>query len=209
MKITNLEPQKKYKNRLNVYIDGEFAFGIDEFDAARLRLKEGKEITEAELCNIKNDVLFSSAKDYALKLVSTNFYTEHAVKNKLKNRKYDDETIERTIVFLKEYNFINDIDYAKKYIEECVNIKKYGKHKIKAMLKEKGISSEITEDAMSYYDFEETESRNLFPLMKKKLGGNFDYKNTAKAKRYFVSHGYDYAAVDSVLKAVIEEESIN
>lgn len=204
MQITDIAPQKKYKNRLNVYIDGEFSFGIDEFDAFKLKLKIGKEITEEELFSIKENVIFSKAKEYALLLVTKGFYTEKGVRSKLSDRLYDDETINKVICFLKEYKFIDDLEYAKSYSKECLYIKKYGRKKIKMMLYEKGIASDLIEEVMAEFDFDEAEEDNLSELIEKKLGGNFDFKNVMKTKRYFVSRGYDYNVIDKALKKITE-----
>lgn len=203
MQITDISPQKKHKNRLNVYIDDEFSFGIDELDALRLKLKIGNEITEDEICKIKETIIFSKAKDYALSLVSARFYTEKGIIRKLKDKAYDDETIEKIIIFLKEYDFIDDFQYAKKYIEECISLKKYGHMKIKMQLREKGIASDLLDEAMSYFDFDEIENENLACLVEKKLGGDFEYKNIMRAKRYFVARGYDFGAVDDAIKKIV------
>lgn len=206
MQITELVPQKRHKNRLNVYVDGEFSFGIDEFDAFRLKLKAGKEITEDEISEIKETVIFSKCKEYTLSLVSARFYTEEGIKRKLKEKEYDEETIEKTIEFLKEYNLINDFDYAKKYIEECLNLKKYGRNKIKMQLREKGILGDTIDEAMSYFDFDELENSNLAELVEKKLGGDFEYKNIMKTKRYFMSRGYDFGLIDRAIRKITKDE---
>ena len=116
----------------------------------------------------------------------------------------DDETINKVICFLKEYKFIDDLEYAKSYTKECLYIKKYGRKKIKMMLYEKGIASDLIEEIMAEFDFDEAEEDNLSELIEKKLGGNFDFKNVMKTKRYFASRGYDYNVIDKALKKITE-----
>lgn len=204
MKITEISPQKKQKNRLNVFVDGEFSFGIDEFDLAMLKLKEGMEISESEIASIKEKVILSKAKDYSLSLVARRFYTEKGIKRKLFDKGYDEDTVNSAVAFLKEYNYIDDNLYARKYIDECVNLKKYGRTKIKMSLIEKGVDADIISKAMSEFDFDEIESNLLSELVAKKLGGNFEYKNILKVKRFFVSKGYDYSLVDSAIRKAKE-----
>ena len=45
--ITRIEPQKKNRQRRNIYLDGEFAFGLDEEVVAAYHLSEGDELTQA------------------------------------------------------------------------------------------------------------------------------------------------------------------
>lgn len=204
--ITDIIPQKKYKNRLSVFIDGTFSFGIDEFDALKLKLKVGKELSQDELSKIKDDVIFVKAKDYALSLASARFYTEKMLKTKLLQKEFDNETIEKVIEFLKEYKFIDDFAYAKKYIYECLEIKKIGKIKIKMLLKEKGIDQFLIDEAMELFDFDEIENNNLEKLILGKLSENFDYKNIMKVKRYFVSKGYSFDSIDKAIRKIVREE---
>lgn len=200
MQITDITPQKRHKNRLNVYVDGEFSFGIDEFDAFKLKLKIGKSITEEDISEIKETVILSNAKEYALSLCSARFYTESAVIRKMKEKEFDEWTICETLNFLKEYKFIDDFEYAKKFTQECIDNQKGGKIKIKMQLREKGVAPDIIDEVIENFDFDEYEKESLAQLVAKKLDGNFDFKNVMKVKRYFISHGFSFDAVDRAIK---------
>ena len=208
MQISDIVPQKKHKNRLSVYVDGEFSFGIDEFDALKLKLKIGKSITNEEIAEIKETVLLSRAKEYALSLCSARFYTQSAIVRKMKEKEFDDWTISETLSFLKEYKFIDDFEYARKFTQECIDNQKGGRIKIKMLLREKGISAEIIDEVLGFYDFDEYEKECLLKLARKKLCGNFEYKNIMKVKRYFISKGFSFDAVDRAIKEISEKKSL-
>lgn len=209
MKITKIEPQKKHKNRMSVFLDGTFAFGIDEFSLYKLKLNVDDEIDEIRLNEIKNTTLFESAKTYAANLISARSYTEHAIRKKILERIGDEQTTDRVIEFLKEYKLIDDEDYARRFASDCVNLKKYGRKKIKFKLIEKGIPAEIAEKAIDELDIEDKESENLLYLTAKKIGNNFDYKNVIKTKRYLASRGYSFDDIDSALKKLKAEGENN
>ncbi len=208
MKITKIEPQKKNKNRMSVFIDGAFSFGIDAFSLYALKLAENDELTNARLAEIKNTVLFENAKTYAGNLISRRSYTERAMRQKLLDHIGDAETVEKTIVFLKEYAMIDDEDYARRYATDCVNLKKLGSRKIKYKLMEKGISASLAEQTIAELGYKETEAETLSVLMEKKLGGNFDIKNIMKAKRYFAYRGYSFEDIDTVLQKLKAERDV-
>lgn len=205
MKITKIEPQKKNKNRMSVFLDGVFSFGIDAFSLYSLKLAENDELTSARLAEIKNTVLFENAKTYAGNLISKRSYTEHAMRQKLTDHIGDAETVEKTILFLKEYSLINDQDYAKRFAADCVNLKKLGSRKIKYKLIEKGIPASLAEQTIAELGCAETEAETLSVLMEKKLGGNFDINNIMKAKRYFAYRGYSFEDIDTVLQKLKAE----
>lgn len=205
MKITKIEPQKKHKNRMSVFLDDMFAFGIDAFSLYALKLKENDEIDEIRLREIKNTVLFESAKTYAANLVSARSYTERGMKQKLMDHTGDEATANKVLAFLKEYKLIDDSDYARRFASDCLNLKKYGRRKIKYKLLEKGIPAEIAENAIEELDCNDVEAENLEKLMQKKLGGDFDMKNVMRAKRYFAARGYSFDDIDSTLRKLKAE----
>ena len=206
MKITKIEPQKKHKNRMSVFIDGAFSFGIDAFSLYALKLSENDELDDVRLSEIKNTVLLESAKNYAANLISRKSYTEKAIRKKLTDHVGDTETIEKTISFLKEYRLIDDADYARRYAADCVNLKKLGTRQILYKLTEKGISKGLANKVLEEMGYKETEQDTLYSLMRKKLGNNFDIKNIMKAKRYFAYRGYSFDDIDSAIRRLKAEE---
>ncbi len=205
MKITKIEEQKKHKNRMSVFLDDKFAFGIDSFSLFKLKLKENDEISEDELKSIRETVLFEDAKNYSLRLLSARAYTEKTMTDKLTAHTGDETVSQKVIEFLKEYNYINDEIYANRYASDCLNIKKYGKRKIKYKLIEKGICAHLAEMAIENLDETETEKDNLLILAKKKLEGDFDIKNIMRVKRYLASRGYGFDDIDSAIRSLKAE----
>ncbi len=205
MKISKIEQQKKNKSRLSVFIDGEFSFGADNFTVLSHHLTEGAEITEEELKNIKNTAVLEDAKNYAARLVSARSYTEKAMKEKLIAHVGDEETVEKTLSFLKEYKLIDDYDYALRYAHDLVHLKKFGPKQVKWKLQEKGIPKDIAQRAAEELNLENTISENLKSLALKKLSGNFDIKNIMKVKRYLASRGYSFDDINSVFSQIEQE----
>ena len=205
MKITKIEQQKKHKNRMSVFLDGEFAFGIDAFTLYSLHLKEDDEITEERLDTIKKTVLFEDAKNKAAKLLSSRSYTARDMKKKLLEYTGDETVSEETLAFLKEYRLIDDKDYARRFASDCLRIKKLGKRNIRMKLLEKGVSAALADETIEALDCAEEEQENLQKILFKKIGGNFEFENLMKAKRYAASRGYDFDEIDSAIRAIKEK----
>jgi len=205
MIITKIEKQKKNNKRSSVFLDDKFAFGIDDFDLFKLKLKVGIEISNEELENIRNTVIFTAAKEYAVQLTTRSSYTKKTIIEKLKMRDYDDFIIDKTIAFLEEYKLVDDFDYARRYINDAYKYKNYGTQKIKYELIKKGISSDIIDDVLSSIDTDIIEEENILPLAIKKLSGNFEYKNIMKTKRFLLSKGYSYEIIDFTISKIIKE----
>ncbi|MEE0944247.1 MAG: regulatory protein RecX [Clostridia bacterium] len=137
-----------------------------------------------------------------MRLLEFRSHSEFELKEKLKHFGAKIEDIEQTLEFLHEYHLTDDRIYAAKLANDLSNIKKFGKHRIKAELVRRGISREIIYEVLD--EIETDESEQLLPLMEKKLGGVFDRKSKDRAFRYFAARGYSF---DDIKRAFDEISS--
>lgn len=133
---------------------------------------------------------YEQTKDKALWLLTFRAHSEKELTEKLRTAGANEEDIEKTLDFCRRYNFVDDLQYAKLKARDLKNLKKYGKRRIEAELRAKGISAEFAEEAISELDFDDTEE-TLLPLVRKKLGGDFEKKSIDRCIRYFMYRGYD------------------
>jgi len=198
--ITDIVPQVNSDSRFSVFIDGEFAFGISDFDLYTLRLSKGDEITEEKMAEIESLIDIDKCKNYAIELVSRKMYTEKEIRTKMLQKEFSQTAIDNVIDILKEYGYINDEAYATIYCEHYML--KYGVKKIAFDLKQKGVSSEIIENVTSGVKNDDT----LEELIRKKVGGKeLDYKEYSKTVRYFLSKGFEYEDIQSILNKLRDE----
>lgn len=204
-KITKIEIQKRNKERVNLFLDDEYAFSL----SAELVYKEGLKVN-AEIDSEKLKVLAEHegllrCKESALRIIERSYKTEKEVRDKLKLKGYEDISINKSVEFLKEYNFLNDIKYAKAFISDKLNSS--GSQKIKYALTQKGISKDIIDEELSKLnkDNEKDAAFNIakkkFHILKKKENDN--YKISGKLYRYLVSKGYGYDVINDVVKEVM------
>lgn len=151
-----------------------------------------KELTKAE------------TKEKALRCLEYRSHSEKELFEKLKRAGAKEEDIPAVMDFLKEYGFIDDAKYALRLAKDLQNLKKYGKHRIIAELKFRGIASEYIDDALMELDGDEKDA--LYPLVERKLGKDFDRKNVEKVVRYFSYRGYSYDDIKSCIEQIRDEQ---
>jgi len=204
-KITKIEVQKKNKERVNLFLDEEYAFSLSIELVYKEGLKKNDEIDSKKLEILADKESSIRCKSSALRIIEKSCKTEKEVIEKLKVNGYGDNAINKSIEFLKEYNFINDLNYTKSFIKDKLN--SIGSQKIKYTLLQKGISKELIEEHLSNSN-KENEKDVAFNLAKKKVGlirkkENDKYKISGKLYRYLISKGYDYDITNQVVKEVI------
>lgn len=148
----------------------------------------------------KKELTFEQTKEKALRLLEFRSHSENELEKKLKNA--GGTGIDEVLDFCREYNFLNDREYAKKLSKDLSHLKKYGKRRIKDELKSRGIADEYIGEALDELDVDEEES--LLPLLEKKLANNFDKKNEDKAIRYFLYRGYEFSDIKRCLEVLKE-----
>ena len=145
----------------------------------------------------KKTLTFDETKEKALRLLEFRSHSEKELSEKLLRAGAERDDLPDVLTFLREYGLVNDQDYAKRLAKDLANLKKYGKFRIRAELKNKGICAEYIEDAMA--ELADFESDTLLPLVQKRLKGDFDRKNIEKIMRYFTYRGYSYTDIQACI----------
>jgi len=145
------------------------------------------------------------ARQYTLRLLDARPYTEKGIRDKLKERATGPEVIDETIAFLKEYHYIDDEEYALRYVQNAVTQKKSGRKKLVYDLMTKGIDKVIAENAVNSIQFDETDS--IMSIAEKKLKGDYSFNNIMKIKRYLFSRGFSNEAIETVLNRLRNEQA--
>lgn len=208
--ITKIEVQKRNKNRVNIYVDHEYAFSLDSELVYKEGLKTNESINIKKVEEIAKKDNYLKCKSTALRIVEKTYKSEKELKDKLLLKGYDKDSIEKSIEFLKEYGFINDVSFTKLYIKD--KNRTQGKSKIKYDLIKKGISEEVIESSISEID-EEVERENAYNIAIKKYNviakrEDDKYKLSQKLFRFLLSKGYNYDTVSYVVRKITNQEDI-
>ena len=89
LKITDIQPQKHDPSRLNVYLDGEFAFGIARVVAPWLKV--GQEISTETMAELIEKDQREKAYQRALNYLSYRVRSEEEVRRNLRKHEVPDQ----------------------------------------------------------------------------------------------------------------------
>ncbi|MCL2351794.1 MAG: recombination regulator RecX [Firmicutes bacterium] len=148
MTITGLEPQKHRQGRVSVFIDGRFAFGMDEADALGFGLAENEEISKERLDHILREAVLAGAKNEALRLVALRARTEAEIRGRLSGD-YPAGVVVRVVKFLKSYGYIDDRAYARDFLEYGRGGRHFGLARIRFELRRRGVADGVIDEAVS------------------------------------------------------------
>lgn len=206
--ITKIEEQKRNKNRVSIYINEEYAFGIHIDIALKFNLEKGKRINKEFIEEILKKEEQNKGNNYAIKLLSIRPRSNKEIMDKMKGKGYDQEIIESTLKFLERYDLINDKEFTKEFIKD--KSKKYGRKRIEIELNQKGIKDNIINEIINEEMKEGSEYKTALEIGKKRLRA---YKNEEKGAiyrklgSYLGRKGFSYDIISRVLREVIGTRS--
>ena len=154
------------KGRYKIDIDGQFRFLLYKGELHTYHIKVGERISDESLEEILSEVLPKRAKLRSMNLLTSREYTEHQIREKLKQGLYPDEVIDEAVEYVKSYHYIDDRRYVKDYIIYYSESRSRGR--IEQDLFRKGIRKELI-TAVYEEDLCEEKLTDEIPLMEKWL----------------------------------------
>ncbi len=141
-----------------------------------------------------------AAKLKALSLLTDMDRTEVQLRQKLKQKAYEDDVIEQALDYVKSFGYINDANYAQRFIENRKKTK--SRQEIAAMLSQKGVSRELIAEALEkYYDSEDALEAIRYLAEKKHYSvEHCSEKEKKKIFDYLLRKGFYYDEIRQVIQ---------
>ncbi len=204
MVITRIERQKKNPRRYNIYIDDEFALGLDRNVVIDNGLRKGDRADKLLLEKLRTADELIRAYQVALRFLSYRPRSESEIRTRLEREKLLPETIEEIIIKLRDEGQLDDRRFAEMYAESKMFKKPIGAHRLRRELHQKGLSDTIIQHVVQTLCNEESELKNARYLAEKKLATDRT-KDPLKRKRrlsdYLARRGFGW----DVIRVIIEE----
>ncbi len=223
MKITDIVAQKKDSKRVNVFLDGEFAFGISAEILFEKRLKIGQSLSEKETASIVQADQAVRLLNKALRFLSYRPRSEKEIrdhllrKGKLKDvEKSDTEKVEyeksvdAVIKKLKNLGQINDKEFALWWVEQRGKFRPRGKMLVKLELLQKGVDKELIGELTQ--GTHETGATNELELAKKvALKKSVSYKKLEPADfkikmgHFLARRGFTWDVIKKTVDSLVDK----
>ncbi len=140
------------------------------------------------------------ALKYALNILNKKDYTIKEMTDKLRLKEFDEKSINETMQYLKDNNFLNDERFVENFV--YFRLKNgYGKKRIEYELKKKGINEGLIDKYVKTAD--ETEAAKF--AFEAKAGHIKNDKNRkSKLFTFLARRGFDYEIINILLNKEVE-----
>lgn len=200
-RITAIEPQKK-RNRVNIHLDGEFAFGLDRMVAAWL--KTGQELSEEKIEKLQVDDARELAYQQAMLFLSYRARSEKEIRQNLSKHKIPEEVIEQTLEKLRGNGLANDNQFARAWVENRNTFRPRSRRALTMELRQKGLDDETVQSAVAGVD----ENALAYDSARKRAGrlkGLEWSEFRRKLSEYLARRGFPYSVIAPIVTQVWNE----
>jgi regulatory protein len=229
MKISKISEQVKNKQKLNIFIDGNYQLSLTRKQVADLNLVVDLEISDEMLVKLKGESVFTKYYQKSLDFLARRARSESEVRKYIIqksskvsiSKKRDGSTIKiepelepdeaealaaRIVEHLKQKKFLDDEQFAI-YWARARSAKNLSNKQLKQDLIKKGLTPGDIESAIAKLNEQKPEQESL-SLLVAKLKTKSRYQDSQKLMRYLASRGFSYQQIkDAITEAETLEES--
>ena len=199
--VTAIKQQKRNPQRVNIYLDGHFAFPLAKILGAWLQV--GQSLSPEKIQELKGQDEVELALQRALNFLSYRPRSQNEVERNLRKHEIPEELIPAVIERLKSGHWLNDLDFARCWIEDRGASRPRGAFALRAELRLKGIADEIIGQALDGLQEEELARRAAQRKLRQLKGLDWtQFRN--KLSAHLSRRGFGYELVAEVCRATWE-----
>lgn len=205
--ITRLTPLRRQPGRSAVEIDGQSGLTLADEVLQRFGLQVGDAVNAEALAAIADQDALARATESALVYLAYRPRTEREVRTRLRRAGHTPEVIAQVIARLYEWRYLDDADFARRWVEGRTAQKPRGKRLLQQELRQKGVAAETAREVIA--DAEVDEAAAAEALARKRLAsyaGDDPQAVRRKLSSYLARRGYGYDVVRGAIERVLGEE---
>jgi len=201
-KITAIEVKKRDPNRVNIHLDGEYAFGLARITAAWLKV--GMEIDLQKIERLQADDARERAYQQTLHYLQHRARSEEEIRQNLRKHKVDEAIIEETIKRLRRGRLADDDQFAKIWVENRSAFRPRSRRALTIELKQKGLTEPAIKSALEAVDDEAMAYEAAVKRIRRLEGLEWpDFRK--KLGEFLVRRGFSYSIIAPVVTKVWNE----
>ncbi|MEQ8672968.1 MAG: RecX family transcriptional regulator [Aggregatilineales bacterium] len=200
--ITALEIQKRNKERVNLYLDGEFAFGIPLIDAAKLH--KGQKLSQEQIDELRHLDAIQRSMDKAVRFLSYRPRSVDEVRRNLIKNETPESIVEIALERLINMGYLDDEAFARFWLENRDMFKPRGTAALRYELRQKGITDTIIDLILSEFDVEDAAYRAAQSKVRS-MRGKTEQDFRKKVGSFLQRRGFTYDVCRNAIEQSIQE----
>ena len=203
-KITALRAGKGRRKRVNIFLDGEYAFSLEGEVAVKEGLRVNQELSPERIEEITSANNYRRCYDAAALFISYRPRSEPELRERLRTRNFPPESIDAVVARMKEQGLVNDTAFAQFWTENRDSFSPRSQWLTGMELRRKGVSEEIIQKAVGTLDDDDSAYRAAY-----KKARNLPRRDYQSFRRRLGDHlqrrGFGYGVINETVKRLWNE----
>ncbi len=204
-KITAINVGRGRKKRVNISLDGKFAFSLEAEVAVKEGLEVGQELNTSQIEAMARSDHFHRCLNAAAHYLSYRPRSESELRRRLHQRGFDGNSIEAAITKLKEQGLVDDMAFAQFWKDNRQSFSPRSQRLTRVELRQKGVASDIIDQVVNVADDDDSAYR---AAQGKARGlALSDYRNFRnRLGEYLKRRGFDYGVINRTVERLWQEQ---
>jgi regulatory protein len=202
--ITKMTTARSRDKKINIYLDGKYAFSLPAKDVSRAGLRAQQELSAEQITELAAADKYRRCYYAACSFVSYRPRSEYEVRQKLRQRRFDTPDIEKAISSLKDQGLINDVAFARFWKENRQDCSPRSRWLTGMELRQKGIDEALITRTVEDVD----DKHNAYLAAVNKARGTLpdDYQAFRRKLGDFLKRrGFNYEVIDATVTRIWKE----
>ncbi len=153
--VTAIEPQARHPDRVNIFIEGEFAIGLAASVALESGIAVGQMLSDADAQRLAGAEESHRATESALRLVSYRARSETEIRQRLSRKDFSAQAIDAAIAKMRDWGYINDQEFARQWVASRESHRPRSTRLMKRELASKGVDASTADRAVDEADIDD------------------------------------------------------
>jgi len=204
-KITALRVGRGRRKRVNVFLDGRFAFSLEAEVAAKERLQVEQVLSADEIEALARSDHFHRCLNAALHYLSYRPRSESELRERLRQRGFEGDTQEVVITRLKEQGLVDDVAFAQFWKDNRESFSPRSRWLTKLELRRKGVANDLIDQVVDAIDDDDSAYRAA--LSKARSLPQSDYQSFRhRLGEYLKRRGFSYGVINRTVERLWQEQ---
>ena len=203
-KITAMRAGKRRAKRVNMFLDGRFAFSLEAKVVAEEGLHVGQELSTSQIEALAMSDKFDRCLNAANRFLSYRPRSESELRERLHRRGFDGDSVEAAIARLKEQGLVDDVAFAQFWKDSRESFSPRSQWLTRLELRRRGVASDIIDRVAG--DVDDNDSAYRAALGKAGRLPLSDYQSfRRRLGEYLKRRGFDYGVINHTVRRIWQE----
>ena len=204
-RITAIRAGRGRRKRVNIFLDGKFAFSLEAEAAIKEDLQIGQELSTNQIGALARSDQFHRCFNAAARYLSYRPRSEFELRERLHQRGFDGDSTEAVIAKLKEQGLVDDLAFAQFWKDNRESFSPRSQWLTRLELRQKGVADDIIDQVIDAVDDDESAYRAAlnkahslplsdYHIFRRRLG------------EYLKRRGFGYGVINHTVERIWQEQ---